>query len=319
MVLEPSAPDSKMPSMPSSARSSADEAVYERAHKQRATRRKALLKRVPLAPAIETYDSIIASLGAEGSSSPHTDGLAYITGAFLGTYSTVLGQIAASGKVGIKAQNSVKRIAGTNFQGLCEHALSTWLDTTDLPVCIAPNAPKAMREELTIHGIDHGVDFSVQPDIDMCLWVPDESLVSPIIFLSAKSSLVDRAGQAARWKMYLDMHQTTCTYIPLVADCPVRRTQVRMKAQRRITHCIVTANIYKIDTTMPEDELGTGQCRNNTFMFEHRYTTRNDSREYRPPGWESLSCFPQLIHETFGRTNKRRPRRPPSRVLVGQP
>lgn len=305
--------------MTRSTRLSADDALRALAETQRNARRKDLRKRARLAPALEAYDSVIAGLSGGTSRSPHTDGLAYLTDVFLGSYSAVLEQIAASGKVGIAAQNSVKRSAGTNFQGLCEYALSMWLDTTDLPVCIAPNAPRAMREELTIHGVDHGVDFSVEPDIDMCLWIPDGSPVSPIIFLSAKSSLVDRAGQAARWKMYLDMHQTTCTYIRMVADCPVRRTQVRMQTRRRITHSIVTANIYKMDTTMPEGELGTGQCRNNTFMFEHRYTTRNDDREYRPPGWESLSRFPQLIQETFSQTPTGAPEPRLAMAQGGQP
>ena len=122
---------------------------------------------------------------------------------------------------------------------------------------------------------------------------------TPIIFVSAKTSLVDRAGQAARWKLYLDLHQTTCPYTKQVSDCPIHRTQVKIKTQRHIDHCIVTANIYKIGTTQPEGELRSGQCRNNTYMFRHKFTTRNDPREYRPPGWKSLSEFPSLVRQIF--------------------
>jgi hypothetical protein len=273
--------------------------TLELARAQRELRRRALVARDRLEPALTAYEQVVDALEADGSAQPTVDGLDRLTDVFRGSYAAVVKQIEKSGKVGIGAQNAIKRSAGTNFQGLCEYAVSRWLDTTDLPVCVAPNAPKAMRDELTIHGVDHGVDFSVEPDIDICLWIADESETSPIIFVSAKSSLVDRAGQAARWKMYLDLHQTTCTYIPRVPDCPVRRTEVRLKTKRQITHSIVTANIYKIDTTMPEGELATGQCRNNTFMFEHRYTTRCDSAELRPAGWEGFDRFPALVDEIF--------------------
>lgn len=272
----------------------------ELARAQRAKRREGLLKRDRLRPAIDEYEAILTRLAEEGEPNPTVAGLEYLTGVLRGTYQAVLKQIRASGKTGIQLQNAVKRSAGTNFQGVCEYAVARWLDTTDLPVCIGPNAPQVMKDELTIHGVDHGVEFSVEPDIDMSLWIPDDDPTSPIIFVSAKSSLVDRAGQAARWKMYLDLHQTTCVHIPNVPDCPVRRTKVTMQTKRAITHCIVTANIYKIDTTQPQGELDSGQCRNNTFMFEHRYTTRNDEREYRPEGWAGFDEFPALAEKIFG-------------------
>jgi hypothetical protein len=259
----------------------------------------ALRARERLSPAIEAYEEVLEGLANEGVDEPTERGLEYLTDVFLGTYAAVRLQIEASGKSGIGAQNAIKRSAGTNFQGLCEYAVNRWLDHAELPICIAPNAPKAMKDELTIHGVDHAVEFSVEPDIDICLWLPDENPTSPIIFVSAKSSLVDRAGQAARWKMYLDLHQTSCTYISRVPDCPVRRTRVKLRTRRIITHCIVTANIYKIETTQPQGELGSGQCRNNTFMFEHRYTTRHDEREFRPEGWDGFSRFPDLVRTVF--------------------
>lgn len=266
---------------------------------QRARRMTELHSRERLRPAIELYDHRLAALRDAGEPDPLVAGLVWLTDCFRSSYTAVLKQIEDAGKTGIQAQNAVKRSAGTNFQGLCEYAVSLWLDSTDLPVCIGPNAPVGLRDELTIHGIDGGSEFSVEPDIDICLWRPDDDPISPIIFVSAKSSLVDRAGQAARWKMYLDLQQTTCPYIPQVDDCPVRRTRVKMKTRRRITHCIVTANIYKIDTTMPQGELGTGQCRNNTFMFEHKFTTRNDAGENRPAGWLGFDQLPLLALAVF--------------------
>lgn len=261
-----------------------------------------LQKRNRLMPCIEAYDALLAKLKTDGIRNPERQGLVHLTDILRGTYQTVLGQIAASGKVGINAQNAVKRSAGTNFQGLCEYGILRWLQTTDLPISIGPNAPKGMKEELTIYGRDADAgEFKVEPDIDISLWVPDGNKQSPIIFVSAKTSLVDRAGQAARWKLYLDLHQTACRHMKDVLDCPIHRTEVKIKTEHPIYHSIVTANIYKIDTTQPHGELESGQCRNNTYMFKHKYTTRNDAREVRPPAWRSFAEFPSLVEDVFGR------------------
>ena len=260
-----------------------------------------LRKRERLLPCIEEYDAVLQKLKANGNPCPEHAGLAYLTDILRGTYQTVLGQIANSGKTGINAQNAVKRSAGTNFQGLCEYGLLCWLQTTTLPISIGPNAPGTMKDELTIYGKDADAGhFKVEPDIDISLWVPDGNPRSPIMFVSAKTSLVDRAGQAARWKLYLDLHQTACTHVKTVHDCPINRTEIKIKTEHRIVHSIVTANIYKIDTTQPHGELESGQCRNNTYMFKHKYTTRRDDKEVRPAAWRSFAEFPALVEQVFG-------------------
>lgn len=274
---------------------------FEIARKAQLKRVDALRKRDRLMPCIDAYDELLGQLRADGTPNPERAGLAYLTGILRGTYQTVLDQIAGSGKTGINAQNAVKRSAGTNFQGLCEYGILCWLQTTNLPISIGPNAPGAMKDELTIYGRDADAgEFKVEPDIDISLWVPDGNKQSPIIFVSAKTSLVDRAGQAARWKLYLDLHQTACQHIKNVPDCPIHRTEIKIKTEHPIVHSIVTANIYKIDTTQPHGELESGQCRNNTYMFRHKYTTRNDMREVRPPAWKSFAEFPSLVERVFG-------------------
>lgn len=269
----------------------------------RASRAKRLVKlklRDRLVPCLDAYDDIVTALRKQGDHAPEKSSMDYLTSILRGTYQTVLAQIGASGKTGINATNAVKRSAGTNFQGLCEYAVLKWLDTTDLPICIGPNAPKSMREELTIFGKDaDSGEFSVEPDIDISLWIPNDDAKSPLIFVSAKTSLVDRAGQAARWKLYLDLHQTSCEHTKRVPDCPIHRTSIRVKTLHPIIHSIVTANIYKIDTTQPGGELTSGQCRNNTYMFRHKYTTRNDKQEVRPESWKGFSAFPGLVESTF--------------------
>lgn len=275
-----------------------DSAVV-RARRKRASRIRELWARERLAPALRANDDAIKEAKLAGAASPYADGLGLLTRIFRGSYEEVKLQIEKSGKTGIGAINAIKRSAGTNFQGLCEYAIIQWVDTTDLAVNVHPNAPKAMKDELTIYGTDVGGEFSVEPDIDICLWLEDGEPTSPIIFVSAKTSLVDRAGQAARWKLYLDIHQTTCTHIKDVPDCPIHRTKVKIKTQHPIEHCIVTANIYKIDTTQPHGELESGQCRNNTYMFRNKYTTRDDPIERRPNGWDSFSEFSKLVEQVF--------------------
>lgn len=260
-----------------------------------------LRKRDRLLPCIVEYDAVVEKLTLENNPNPLETAMSFLTEIFRGTYQTILTQIGKSGKTGIGASNAVKRSAGTNFQGLCEYAVLRWLEDTNLPVSVGPNAPKSMKDELTIHGTDaDSGDFSVEPDIDISLWIPNDDPSSPVIFLSAKTSLVDRAGQAARWKLYLDIHQTTCQHTKTVHDCPIRRTRVKVKTLHPITHCIVTANIYKIDTTQPGGELTSGQCRNNTYMFRHKFSTRNDAIEVRPFSWDSFSKFPELVQSVFG-------------------
>lgn len=275
--------------------------LIKKAKNHRDKRIKQLKKRARLLPCLEQYDALVIKFRNDGLPEPECLAMNYLTDIFRGTHGIVLKQIDQSGKSGIQAINAIKRSAGTNFQGLCEYSILCWLESTGLPIVVGPNAPKSMKDELTIFGVDSdGGDFSVEPDIDICLWVDDKSLDSPIIFLSAKTSLVDRAGQAARWKLYLDLHQTSCTHTKEVFDCPINRTRIKIPTKHPITHCIVTANIYKIDTTQPYGELTSGQCRNNTYMFKHKYTTRNDSQEIRPSGWDSFSGFPGLVKMVLG-------------------
>lgn len=281
--------------------------AVESARENRARRIVELRARDRLLPSLDLYDQKLYELTVAGNPEPNVLGMSYLTEIFLGTFEVVRKQIANAGKIGISATNAIKRSAGTNFQGLCEYAILRWLDTIELPINVGPNAPKRMKDELTIYGRDVSGDFSVEPDIDICLWQEGGGDDSPIIFVSAKTSLVDRAGQAARWKLYLDLHQTTCQHMQSVPDCPIHRTRVKIKTSHPIEHCIVTANIYKITSTQPQGELTSGQCRNNTYMFLHRYTTRNDATEIRPAGWASFSEFTKLVQKTF----QARPRRLP--------
>jgi len=273
--------------------------LVTRAMHNREERIRSLQSRERLVPVLDAYDTVLDKLSMDKGIVPPVEGLSYLTSLLRSTYEEVKSQIAAAGKTGISQINAIKRSAGTNYQGLCEYAILKWLQTTELPVSVRPNAPELLKDELTIHGHDEDGEFSVEPDIDICLWIDRGASDSPLLFVSAKTSLVDRAGQAARWKLYFNLHQTTCPHIDKVHDCPIHRTKINIKTNHPIEHCIVTANIYKMDTTQPEGELRSGQCRNNTYMFRHKYTTRRDPKEYRPAGWKSFSEFPKLVKKVF--------------------
>lgn len=273
-----------------------------RARRIREKRVAALQKRCRLAPLLEMYDLRLAEVRDQGSKNPEIDALSSLTSLFTGSLETIMKQIRAAKPEGIQLQNAVKRSAGTNFQGLCEYALIRWIDTTDLPLNVGCNAPQSMKDELTIYGEDVAGPFRVEPDIDISIWEEGGVPTSPLLLLSAKTSLADRAGQAARWKLYFDIHQATCPHIPDIADCPIHRTKIKVKTKHQVVHAIVTANIYKMNTEKPQGELESGQCRNNTYMFKHKYTTRMDDIEVRPEGWYRFTAFPSLVANVFGYT-----------------
>lgn len=146
--------------------------------------------------------------------------------------------------------------------------------------------------------------FVIQPDVDILLrnlaWHQDDSS-EPILLLSAKTSLVDRAGQAARWKLYFDLASNPCPCDDC-EGCVYKKLGISMKNADAydIEHGIVTANIYKYwfrDERYRKGELASAQTRSNTGMFDLRLTTRDDEEAETPPGWRQLDVLPEVIRE----------------------
>lgn len=68
-----------------------------------------------------------------------------------------------------------------------------------------------------------------------------------------------------------------------------------------ITHGIVTANIYKINSDpyyTRWGELRSNQSRANTFMFDVRYTTREETEEVMAEGWQGLANIEDWLTAT---------------------
>jgi hypothetical protein len=232
--------------------------------------------------------------------------------------------------------NSIRRSAGTNYQALVSYALARYLYSTKSAWYLHCPVPIEFRQALAItftggmshrshseeneaedknpHNIDpeeeraEGPDgdeqsniiAQVQPDVDILLrnisWKSSPDKPEPIILLSIKTSLVDRAGMAARWKIYFDLATNPCPHRKLKGCC-YDRLGINMENANlyNVIHGIVTANIYKYwfhDERYKQGELESGQTRSNTYMFEYKFTTRNDGIAITPEDWRQ---FPQII------------------------
>ena len=248
--------------------------------KQQETRLAQLQKRTSLPILIDIYENRILELKDEES--PEKAILGELTALFLKGHEETVRQIDQRGKKDIARVNAIKSTAGLNFQGLIEYALIRYLSANNLDINIECGLPKNLLNELCTELVDSYGQYTLKPDLDICLWRSDQNPTGPFIVVSAKTSLGDRAGSAARWKMYLDA----------------------LAIKRPYEYCIVTANINS-----EEGELGTKQCRCNTYLFTHRYTTRNDSNQVCPDEWMNFSAFPTLVTELFyGQTSESKPK-----------
>jgi len=243
--------------------------------------------------------------------------------------------------------NSKRRTAGTNYQGLVSYALATYLIEVESEWYVQHPVPKDLKEALSIEfepviadadeddpleeaaeetaralqGALEGEDldddddepdvFSVQPDFDIILRNAAHDAESdgpePVLLLSAKTSLADRSGQAARWKLYFDLITHPC---PLRAQdgCAYDSLGISLKnpGEYELRQGLVTANIYKIqfrDERYHSGELASGQTRSNTYMFDLKLTTRDDDTSHTPADWRQFPAVIDVLHEmsaTYG-------------------
>lgn len=237
-------------------------------------------------------------------------------------------------KIAASVVNSFRRSAGTNYQALVSFALAEDLRRRGSLWYVAHPVPKAFAESLAIRftaGVPdtdladdeastldsipaeeaHAEAFRVTPDVDILIRHAEWPLVEagdslePVLLLSVKTSLADRAGAAARWKTYFDLVTNPCLH-RTDRDCAWTRLGITLEQPLAvdITHGIVTANIYKINSDESYrlyGELASGQARANTFMFDLKITTRNDGVALEPPGWSDLTMVPQWLAQVADR------------------
>ncbi|OBK77574.1 hypothetical protein [Mycobacterium sp. 1274761.0] len=239
-------------------------------------------------------------------------------------------------KVERSVTNSLRRSAGTNYQALVSYALARFLLQRQSHWYVMHPVPPTFAHSLAIRfgaaipsggatGEGDGENeietpddaeapeaaaVTIKPDLDILLrnasWSGSAADSEPVLVLSVKTSLADRAGAAARWKMYFDLVTQPCVHAS-EDECAYRRLSIELAHDPhvRITHGIVTANIYKINSDpyyAQFGELRSNQARSNTFMFDLRYTTREESADVMAEGWESLTRIEQWLDDT-ARTN----------------
>ncbi len=152
----------------------------------------------------------------------------------------------------------------------------------------------------------------VNPDVDILVrnanWRQAQGKREPIVLLSVKTSIIDRGGSAARWKMYFDLASDPCPHI-CQEGCVYAKLGIQMENADKydIRHGIVTANIYSMgnkDLDYREaGELNNQQTRSNTYMFNLKLTTRDDATAQTPADWkqfEYLVDFLSAISAEFG-------------------
>ena len=204
--------------------------------------------------------------------------------------------------------NSLRRSAGTNYQTLVSVSLANYFRSSRSPWYVSHPVPKefgkslAIRFDVSGNNYSNGSEleedvFRVVPDVDVLIrnaaWDKSVSELEPVLLLSIKTSIADRGGSAARWKHYFDLLTNPCPHRNEVS-CSWGRLGMSFENQVGvdITHGIVTANIYKIESDQAfadKGELHSGQARANTYMFDLRVTTRTDQADAVPEGWIPLS------------------------------
>lgn len=204
--------------------------------------------------------------------------------------------------------NSQRRSGGTNYQSLLGYAYAKQLVAENSAWYLSRPVPKEFTESLVIRHTGQGSqEFRVKPDLDMLFrnagWQPrDGQDFEPVLLLSAKTSIADRGGMAARWKMYFDLLTKPCCLRDDPA-CSWRTLGFTFEQPIPfvVTQGIVTANIYKVQSDQrfaTRGELMTEQCISNTFMFDMKITTRNDDVADEPEGWADAWAAIHWLAET---------------------
>lgn len=167
-------------------------------------------------------------------------------------------------------------------------------------------------EEGAEDGMGKATLARVNPDVDILLrnvnWVPTTGKREPIVLLSVKTSIIDRGGSAARWKMYFDLANDPCPHI-CETGCAYAKLGIQMENAHLydIRHGIMTANIYSMGNTdlayREGGELNNQQTRGNTYMFRLKLTTRDDDKAKTPDDWKQFEYIVEYlaaINKEFG-------------------
>ena len=144
------------------------------------------------------------------------------------------------GEIRDKGQVSVA-VAGNNFQALIAYVLARNILVGNLPplvVTLKPKKDPTLEKYATIN-----VGGEIQkPDVDIMIHSLDEEM--PIIVISCKTSLRERAGQTYKWKLLIDFATTECRYVEESEECPIHKYELEYDKKRRVLVGFITADFY---------------------------------------------------------------------------
>lgn len=156
---------------------------------------------------------------------------------------------------------SDKAIVGNNYQALIGYALEVnrLLGNIpgDLKIALKPRRHPIVEEYATIEVFE---EETQKPDVDLLIYKEDSS---PIIIISCKTSLRERAGQTYKWKLLMDITQCECEH---ETTCPLNNYDFNYETKRPVFVGFITADFY--------DEIHSAQHRGMFTFFDYVYVTK---------------------------------------------
>jgi len=190
------------------------------------------------------------------------------------------------GEIEDKGQVSVA-VAGNNFQALIAYVLARNIMIGNLPPLIVTLKPKKdpiLEKYATIN-----VGGEIQkPDVDIMIHSLDEE--KPIIILSCKTSLRERAGQTYKWKLLIDFATTECKYVEESEECPIHKYELEYDKKRKVLVGFITADFY--------NEINSPQQQGMLKFFDFCYVA--NAEEIRSKYVKRLSEIVDDLRGIFG-------------------
>lgn len=174
----------------------------------------------------------------------------------------------ASGEIK-DASQARKSVAGNNFQRLIAYSVIRNILVGNIPKDVIVNVGHTskhpiLEEYATITVGDS--DDSQKPDSDVLIYKDDST--SPIINFSCKTSLRERAGQTYKWKLLVDIANSTCPHIAESESCPKNVYKLQYNNSKKVVMNFVTADLY--------GEVNQPQISGMFNFFDNSYVTKPD-------------------------------------------
>ena len=165
-------------------------------------------------------------------------------------------------------EQTLKSVAGHNFQGIVSYTLICNVLVSNLPelvIALRPKQSKKYGKKLEKYTKIYVGNEAQKPDVDIMIYDPTNN-DSPVIIYSCKTSLRERAGQTYKWKIMYDLATTNCEYIKQNPNCPINRHKLKFEGNRLVNVGFITADFY--------DELNNPQLRGMLSFFDYNYVSK---------------------------------------------